>query len=369
METMKAVAIRQPEITRLARGEVTVEVKTWRTDYRGELLLVSALTPRIEPAGYAIAVGRLVDCRPMTRADEKAAGKVSYPQAQAWVFEKVRALKIFPVKVGWNVFDVTVPPFGLQMTKAPIAPANARLAHKAEPDPPSEPETSWLAPAALPLLPATAMTLKASPDDDVVVTALRAARSALAEATGGLASIHGRVRTAAARETIARAAASTLEELSVCIHAFVGQLSEGAAARETGRSGRRGPHLALSPSLLSSVDHGLDVLVVEGHELAARAVTRLLAPVHRVRIAASLPRALDEIARRLPHVVVSDHDVPGDAGGQLFSILAAQHPEVRRILLASRGPEVWTRRLDERLVDRALVKPADRQTLLDAVAA
>ncbi|MEO5770152.1 MAG: hypothetical protein ABIS92_17485 [Polyangia bacterium] len=111
---IKAIAIRHPQIARLAAGEVTIEVKAWRTDYRGDLLLVSALTPRIEPAGHALAVGRLVDCRPMTKGDETAAGKKRYQQAQAWVFEGVRPIKAFPVKPGLALFEVTLPAGGIK---------------------------------------------------------------------------------------------------------------------------------------------------------------------------------------------------------------------------------------------------------------
>lgn len=111
---IKAIAIRHPQIARLAAGEVSIEVKTWRTDYRGELLLVSALTPRIEPAGFAMAIGRLIDCRPMTRGDEEQAGKKRYPQAQAWVFEGVRPIKMFAVKPGLALFEVPLPAFGIK---------------------------------------------------------------------------------------------------------------------------------------------------------------------------------------------------------------------------------------------------------------
>jgi CheY-like chemotaxis protein len=119
----RAVTIRQPEVTRLAAGEVRIEVKTWRTEYRGEILLVSALTPWIEPAGYAIAIGRLVDCRPMTRADELDAGKRRYANAQAWVFADVKPIRIFPVKIGRNVFDVLIPSCGIQrIAKVTLTP-------------------------------------------------------------------------------------------------------------------------------------------------------------------------------------------------------------------------------------------------------
>jgi hypothetical protein len=122
-KTIKAVTVRQPEVTRLAAGEARIEVKTWRTEYRGELLLVSALTPRIEPAGYAIAVGRLVDCRTMTKADEADAGKKLYVRAQSWVLADVRPIKIFPVKIEPDVFDVPIPAFGIQpIAKVALTP-------------------------------------------------------------------------------------------------------------------------------------------------------------------------------------------------------------------------------------------------------
>ncbi|MES1204616.1 MAG: response regulator [Pseudomonadota bacterium] len=124
MDIIRAVTIRQPEVTRLAAGEARVEVKTWRTDYRGDILLVSALTPWIEPAGYAIAVGQLVDCRPMNKADEADAGKKFYANAQAWVFATVRPIRIFPVKIGRNVFEVEIPSFGIQrIAKVALTPA------------------------------------------------------------------------------------------------------------------------------------------------------------------------------------------------------------------------------------------------------
>jgi CheY-like chemotaxis protein len=111
---IKAIAVQQPEVTRLAAREVSIDVKTWTTDYRGPILLVSATTPRIEPAGYAIALARLVDCRPMTKEDERRAGKSVYPGARAWVYEEVEPLRIFPVDVRSDVFDVAVPSFGLR---------------------------------------------------------------------------------------------------------------------------------------------------------------------------------------------------------------------------------------------------------------
>jgi len=126
---IKAIAIQQPEVTRLAAREVTIDVKTRTTDYRGPILLVSATTPRIEPAGDAIAIAKLVDCRAMTRGDERRAGKAPYPGARAWVYEDIEPLRIFPVDVRSDVFDVPVPSFGLRtISKVVLVPESYQRA-------------------------------------------------------------------------------------------------------------------------------------------------------------------------------------------------------------------------------------------------
>jgi len=126
---IKAIAIQQPEVTRLAAREVSIDVKTWTTDYRGPILLVSATTPRIEPAGYAIALARLVDCRPMTKDDERRAGKAVYPGARAWLYEEVEPLRLFPVDVRSDVFDVPIPSFGLRtISKVVLVPESYQRA-------------------------------------------------------------------------------------------------------------------------------------------------------------------------------------------------------------------------------------------------
>lgn len=95
---MKALSVKQPWANLIASGEKTIETRKWSTDYRGDLLIVSSRSPRIEPAGYALAVARLVECRPMTRQDEREACCPLYPDAYAWVLTDIRAIKPFPVK-------------------------------------------------------------------------------------------------------------------------------------------------------------------------------------------------------------------------------------------------------------------------------
>ena len=105
---MKALSVKQPWANMIATGEKTIETRTWPTDYRGPLLIVSAKEPRIAPAGFALAVVQLRDCRPMTRADERAACCPAYAGAYSWVFEKVNRIQPFEVRGQLGIFDVEV---------------------------------------------------------------------------------------------------------------------------------------------------------------------------------------------------------------------------------------------------------------------
>ena len=105
---MKALSIKQPWASMIASGEKTIETRTWPTDYRGPLLIVSTKEPRIDPAGYALAVVQLKDCRPMTRADERAACCPTYQGAYSWVFEGISPINPVPVRGKLGIFDVEI---------------------------------------------------------------------------------------------------------------------------------------------------------------------------------------------------------------------------------------------------------------------
>jgi len=107
---MKALSIKQPWANMIAEGEKTIETRTWSTNYRGEILIVSARDPDIPPAGCAVAVATLADCRRMSVLDEPAACCRKYPDAYAWVLENVRRIKKpFPVQGQLRLFEADVP--------------------------------------------------------------------------------------------------------------------------------------------------------------------------------------------------------------------------------------------------------------------
>ena len=108
---MKALSVKQPWATFLVYGEKTIEVRSWRTKYRGELLICASAAesnvwiqnddeqPLLLPAGATLGVVRLIECRPATAADADAA-LCEIPQgAYAWVIDASQAYDTRPDKV------------------------------------------------------------------------------------------------------------------------------------------------------------------------------------------------------------------------------------------------------------------------------
>jgi len=122
---MKAISLKQPWASAIAwrpreRGylqdqafnaQKTIETRTWPTKYRGEILIVASKWPLITglPAGEAVCIARLVDCRTMTKDDEFAAQCGIYPGAWAWVFEDIRPVEPFAVRGQLGIYEVELP--------------------------------------------------------------------------------------------------------------------------------------------------------------------------------------------------------------------------------------------------------------------
>jgi hypothetical protein len=134
-----ALSIRQPYASLLLHGK-TIETRTWHTTYRGLVLICASKIPyglydiekisgnkqvdRIlevlpnyytsAPVGKAIAVGSLINCRPMDASDVDDSF-VPYHfgyDTWSWIFEDVKPIKPIPwrgqlglVKVGQQIID------------------------------------------------------------------------------------------------------------------------------------------------------------------------------------------------------------------------------------------------------------------------
>lgn len=103
---MKTLAVRQPWATYIAEGTKSVEVRTWRTHYRGALLIVASGKPLEHadeggavwtlPTQCHVCIVDLVDVRPMVPADEPQAYVPHAPGRFAWVCSAPRMVAPAP---------------------------------------------------------------------------------------------------------------------------------------------------------------------------------------------------------------------------------------------------------------------------------
>ena len=93
---IRALSVRQPFANMIASGEKTIETRDWRPNFRGELLIVSTKFPVTPgPAGCAVAICRLADCRRMRTADAEAACTPWGALLFSWILADVRRIEPF----------------------------------------------------------------------------------------------------------------------------------------------------------------------------------------------------------------------------------------------------------------------------------
>lgn len=128
---MKALVIRHPFAHFVADGKKALEIRPFKVNYRGPLLIIGGLAMHdgrciIEgvemdcldalrllwnlgvtlPMGTAIAQVDLVDCRPMTELDAEAAMHPYVPGAYVWELRKARRVKPFPMRGQLGLMNV-----------------------------------------------------------------------------------------------------------------------------------------------------------------------------------------------------------------------------------------------------------------------
>jgi hypothetical protein len=108
---MKALSVRQPWASQILTGAKWLEIRSWKTAYRGSLLICVSRRPRLAnlPSGVALCIVDLRDCRPMTAADEPGSGVQAAPGLFAWVLGHCRSIEPFAVSGRLGLFEVDVP--------------------------------------------------------------------------------------------------------------------------------------------------------------------------------------------------------------------------------------------------------------------
>ncbi|NLT68622.1 MAG: ASCH domain-containing protein [Acidobacteria bacterium] len=114
---MKALSIKQPWATLIANGIKTLEVRSWKVNYRGPLVIVSSKQPnRIAleehglenaPNGVTIALVDLFNVREGRRQDKKAA-LVDPTGKYVWEMRMIQKLPAVPVKGRLGFYDLPV---------------------------------------------------------------------------------------------------------------------------------------------------------------------------------------------------------------------------------------------------------------------
>ena len=108
---MKALSLHPYYAYAIATGEKTIEVRSWRTDYRGEIVICSTQKKLFGTVpGCALAVVDLIDVVPLTRAHMQDAmlSPADYqPGLYAWILDNNRIIKPIPVKGKLSLWNFT----------------------------------------------------------------------------------------------------------------------------------------------------------------------------------------------------------------------------------------------------------------------
>jgi len=134
-EKILALSWKQPFASAMLFGKI--ETRTWATPYRGWVLICTSKQPynqetvesicgerlfikmcqamnkdtsTLDLNGYAIAIGKLVDCRPMTRNDEDRTFVKFRGGLFCHIYEQVKKIEPFPWKgqQGWKTVDQSI---------------------------------------------------------------------------------------------------------------------------------------------------------------------------------------------------------------------------------------------------------------------
>jgi CheY-like chemotaxis protein len=332
MRVVKAIAVREPWASQIAGGAATTAYKSFRTPYRGEILIVSDEEP-----WYGLALAELLDVQAITR-------EMNAPlqRGYAWVFRSVVQVTRFPAMHRSGLYTVEVPEGAL----------------------PSALQTPVFAMPARPVVNEEAIKL-------AVAGELRLARAGLRRAHGGFRELTGPCagRTEGANETLDRFASAVQEILSRTEDLVTDMVRlDPLWRRELAPPTTSADAIA---ELGSSNSNGrrsrLDILVVEDEPKMARGLQRSLSVDHNVRLASSKRDALAQLRERPPHVLLCDHRLEWQKTDDLFEHVRDNYPRVRRVLYSFSHLEVWNDLLQRKLVDAVVPKSAPRNALLAAL--
>jgi len=121
---VKALTVRQPWASLILSGIKTIELRTWKTNYRGPVIICSSANKKHEsgvllglstkplqvaPASTALCIVDIIDCRPATPEDRIAACCEPSSKEFAWLISKPQKITQFQVKGSLGLFNLDLP--------------------------------------------------------------------------------------------------------------------------------------------------------------------------------------------------------------------------------------------------------------------
>ncbi len=342
MRVVKAIAIREPWASQIAAGATTTAYKSFRTPYRGEILIVSDEEP-----WYGLALAELCDVQAITR-------EMNAPlqRGYAWVFQNVMQVTRFLAMHRSGLYTVEVPEGALpDALQTPV----------------------FFGTPAAPVINEEAIKVAVAGELRLARAGLRRAQGCFRELTGPRASVE------VGRSEGAEGSNGTLNRLASAVQEILGKTEDLVTdmvrldalwrrelAPPTTNADAIG-ELGSSNSPINGRRSRLDILVVEDEPKMARGLQRSLSADHNVRVASSKRDALAQLRERAPHVLLCDHRLEWQKTDDLFEHVRDNYPRVRRVLYSFSHLEVWNDLLQRKLVDAVVPKSAPRNALLAAL--
>lgn len=110
---MKALSLHPFWVMEMMCGDKTIECRTWKTDYRGKLV-ICASAKRVPGciSGHALLICNLVSIEPFTAAHLTAADMDEMPKkpSYAWILDNIQQIYPVPVKGKLHLFDLAIDP-------------------------------------------------------------------------------------------------------------------------------------------------------------------------------------------------------------------------------------------------------------------
>lgn len=107
---MKALSLQPYWATEMFEGHKTIECRTWKTDYRGDILICASGNGKAPGllCERAVIVAHLADIVPFTKEHLAAACLEKMPKGNcyAWIFDEFYDILPFRVKGKLHLFDV-----------------------------------------------------------------------------------------------------------------------------------------------------------------------------------------------------------------------------------------------------------------------